>query len=361
MEPQLDPLKSRALEELDSVRNVQALDAWRQRYLGRRGVLSGLLRRVGQVPEEERPALGRAVHGLQAELEQAWNSQAVAVREQELLDRAREERIDVTLPGRAPALGTLHPISQLLREMQEAFLALGFQAWDGPEVELDHYNFELLNMPPHHPARAMHDTLYLDTAALHMGPGGAPAPGALLLRTHTSPNQVRIIPQLRPPVRVIVPGKVYRYEQVDPSHNWMFYQCEGFAVDEGITMGDLKGTIASVLHHVFGPHTRLRFRADYFPYVEPGMDTAVECVICHGKGCRLCKNSGWLEVMPAGMIHPNVLRNCGLDPSRYSGFAFGAGPDRIAAVRWQIEDVRHLYQGDLRFLQQFRSTLKRPS
>ncbi len=360
MELQIETLSRRALRELAAAGGRAALDSWRQRYLGRRGQVANLLRRVGQVAEEERPAFGRAVHALQAALEQAWQERADAVQQQELLASARQERVDVSLPGRVPVLGAIHPIHQVLREMKEAFLALGFQVWDGPEVESDRYNFELLNMPPHHPARGMQDTIYLDTPALRTGPGGAPAPGALLLRTHTSPNQVRIMQQLQPPLRVVVPGKVYRYEQVDPAHNWMFYQVEGFAVDRGITLGDLKGTIAAVLGHVFGPSRRLRFRCDYFPYVEPGLDTAVQCVLCDGAGCRLCGSSGWLEVMPAGMIHPRVLHNSGIDPQRFSGFAFGAGIDRIAAVRWQIDDIRHLYQGDLRFVRQFRSTMQGP-
>ncbi len=360
MEPPTEPLKARALDELSAIADLATLDAWQLRYLGRRGQLANLLRRVGQMPEDERPAFGRLVHGLQSELQAAYEERAAALREQELLQRARQDRVDVTMPGRRPTQGAIHPVIQVLREMKEAFLALGFQAWDGPEVELDRYNFELLNMPPHHPARSMHDTIYLDTPALRTGPGGAPAPGAMLLRTHTSPNQVRIMQQLEPPLRVIVPGKTYRYEQVDPSHNWMFYQCEGFAVDRGITLADLKGTIAAVLGYVFGPRRPLRFRCDYFPYVEPGMDASVQCILCAGAGCRMCKGTGWLEVMPAGMIHPNVLRNCGIDPQRYSGFAFGSGPDRIAAVRYQIEDIRHLYQGDLRFARQFRATMGRP-
>jgi phenylalanyl-tRNA synthetase alpha chain len=360
MDPQLERLRNQALKELAPTRDRAGLMAWRQHYLGRRGVLSELLRSVGQMPVEQRPAYGQTIHTIQAELVCAWEEQQAAVRKRDLEEQSRQEWVDVTMPGRPAPLGGYHPISQVLREMMAAFRALGFQIEDGPEVELDRYNFELLNMPSHHPARDMHDTFYLDTPELRAGADGSPAPGALLLRTHTSPNQLRIMRELTPPVRVVVPGKVYRYEQVDPSHNWMFYQVEGFAVDEGITMADLKGTIAAVLRHVFGPGVRLRFRCDYFPYVEPGVDTAVQCVLCHGRGCRLCAGTGWLEVMPAGMIHPQVLANCGIDPQRYSGFAFGAGPDRIAAIRWQIEDIRNLYQNDLRFLKQFRSALHRP-
>lgn len=355
MDLQLERLSASALEELSRLQDPTALDAWRQRYLGRRGVVTDVLRRVGQMPPEERPAFGRQAHEFKMDLERAWTDRAAALRQRTLRERTRQEQVDVSLPGRSPVLGTLHVLSQVLREMLAAFRALGFQVWEGPEVEQDHFNFELLNMPPHHPARAMQDTFYVDTPELRAGPGGTPAPGALLLRTHTSPNQVRIMREMHPPLRVVVPGKVYRYEQVDPSHNWLFYQVEGFAVDAGITLADLKGTITAVLRWVFGPRARLRFRCDYFPYVEPGMDTAVQCVLCHGTGCRLCAGTGWLEVMPAGMIHPQVLRNCGIDPDRYSGFAFGAGPDRIAAVRWQIDDIRHFYQNDLRFLRQFRS------
>ncbi|MBN1483357.1 MAG: phenylalanine--tRNA ligase subunit alpha [Chloroflexia bacterium] len=360
MDPQLQTISEKALEELERIQDRPGLDAWRQLYLGRKGVLAEQLRRVGQLAPAARPAYGREVHALQDRLESAWEAREVLLRRKELAAQARQECVDITLPGRQRRLGAYHPITQVLREMIETFYALGFQVWDGPEVELDRYNFELLNMPAHHPARAMHDTFYLDTPELRAGPSGAPAPGALLLRTHTSPNQIRIMPQVGLPLRVVVPGRVYRYEQVDPSHNWMFYQVEGFVVDRGITLADLKGTITAVLRRVFGRQVRLRFRCDYFPYVEPGVDTAVGCVLCQGAGCRLCGGTGWLEVMPAGMIHPQVLRNCGIDPDRYSGFAFGAGPDRIAAIRWQIEDIRHLYQNDLRFLQQFRAALQRP-
>jgi phenylalanyl-tRNA synthetase alpha chain len=224
--------------------------------------------------------------------------------------------------------------------MKAAFARLGFQTYEGPEVEQDRYNFTLLNMPPHHPARDMHDTFY--TAI----------PG-LLLRTHTSPNQVRLMEQLRPPIRLVVPGKVYRYENPDPSHDWMFYQMEGLVVGRGITMGDLMGTIRELARQIFGPDRRIRFRCDYFPYVEPGLDTAVSCMLCDGAGCRLCGGTGWLEAIPGGMVHPQVLRNCGIDPDRYTGFAFGAGPDRIAALKYGIDDVRRFYANDLRFLEQF--------
>jgi phenylalanyl-tRNA synthetase alpha chain len=246
----------------------------------------------------------------------------------------------VTLPGRAPPLGRLHPVTRTLREMRAAFAQMGFQVYKGPEVEEDRYNFTLLNMPPHHPARDMQDTFYTTL------------PG-LLLRTHTSPNQVRLMERLRPPIRVVVPGKVYRHENANASHDWMFQQMEGLVVSRGITMGHLLGTIREFARHIFGPERRIRFRCDYFPYVEPGLDTAVSCMLCEGTGCRLCGGTGWLEAIPGGMVHPQVLRNCGIDPDVYSGFAFGGGADRIAALKYGVDDIRRFYGNDLRFLQQF--------
>jgi phenylalanyl-tRNA synthetase alpha chain len=250
------------------------------------------------------------------------------------------EAVDVSLPGRRVSLGRLHPITQTLREMKATFARMGFQVYEGPEVEEDRYNFTLLNMPPHHPARDLQDTFYTDV------------PG-LLLRTHTSPNQVRLMKRLRPPIRLVVPGKVYRYENPDPSHDWMFYQMEGLVVGRGIAMGHLLGTIREFARQLFGPEQRIRFRCDYFPYVEPGLDTAVSCMLCDGIGCRLCSGTGWLEAIPGGMVHPHVLRNCGIDPDVYSGFAFGAGPDRIAALKYGVDDIRRFYGNDLRFLRQF--------
>jgi phenylalanyl-tRNA synthetase alpha chain len=224
--------------------------------------------------------------------------------------------------------------------MLDAFAHMGFQVYKGPEIEWDRYNFGLLNMPPHHPARDMHDTFYTTR------------PG-MLLRTHTSPNQVRLMEHLTPPIRLVVPGKVYRYENADPSHDWMFHQVEGLVVGHGITMSDLLGTVRELVRQLFGAARRLRFRCDYFPYVEPGLDTSVSCTLCDGTGCRLCGHTGWLEVMPGGMVHPQVLRNCGIDPSDYTGFAFGAGPDRIAALKYGVDDIRQFYANDLRLLQQF--------
>lgn len=333
-------LRREAQERLAGVKDLQELQAWRNAYLGRRGAVTRLLRRLGELPPEQRPAAGREANALKQALEAAYET-----RREELIRDERERarhagRLDVTLPGRPVSLGRLHPITRTLREMKAAFARLGFQVYEGPEVEQDRYNFTLLNIPPYHPARDMQDTFYTTV------------PG-LLLRTHTSPNQVRLMEQLRPPIRVVVPGKVYRYENPDASHDWMFYQMEGLAVGRGVTMGDLLGTIREFAGQVFGPERRIRFRCDYFPYVEPGLDTAVSCMLCDGAGCRLCGGTGWLEAIPGGMVHPQVLRNCGIDPDRYTGFAFGAGPDRIAALKYGVDDIRRLYANDLRFLEQF--------
>jgi len=333
-------LRAEAQDRLVGAHSMQELQAWRGAYLGRGGALTQLLRLLGSLTEEERPAAGREANALKQSLEAAYQARCDELERQERQRAWREDRLDVTLPGHAVALGRLHPIMRTLREMKAAFGRMGFQVYEGPEVEEDLYNFTLLNMPPYHPARDMHDTFYTTK------------PG-LLLRTHTSPNQVRLMQHLRPPIRVVVPGKVYRYENADPSHDWMFYQMEGFVVGRGITMGHLMGTIRELARQVFGPDRRIRFRCDYFPYVEPGLDTAVSCMLCAGVGCRLCRGKGWLEAIPGGMIHPQVLRNCGIDPDRYSGFAFGAGPDRIAALKYGIDDIRRFYGNDLRFLEQF--------
>jgi phenylalanyl-tRNA synthetase alpha chain len=337
---EISNLRRKAEKRLADINNLQELRTWHHDYLGRRGTVTRLLRRLGELPPDRRPAAGRRANALKQTLEATYEALHGELAHRERERTWRTDQFDVTLPGRPMLLGRMHPITRTLREMKAAFARLGFQVYEGPEVELDRYNFELLNMPPHHPARDMHDTFYATTPDL-------------LLRTHTSPNQVRLMEQMRPPIRVVVPGKVYRYENPDPSHDWMFYQMEGLVVGQGITMGDLLGTIQELARHIFGPDRRIRFRCDYFPYVEPGLDTAVSCTLCDGAGCRLCGGTGWLEAIPGGMVHPQVLRNCGIDPDRYSGFAFGAGPDRIAALKYGIDDIRRFYANDLRFLEQF--------
>ncbi len=341
----LEEIRQRALAELAQITDLAALDAWRVRYLGRRGEVTEALRALGQLPPAERPRLGQVANAVKALLEQELARRRAQLEAAILAETLERERVDVTLPGRRPALGQVHPVTRVLREIIEVFVAMGFQLVEGPEVELDYYNFEALNIPPDHPARDMWDTFYVADPY---------RPGQILLRTHTSPNQVRVMERTRPPVRVIVPGKVYRYEAVDPSHEMMFYQVEGLAVDRHITMADLKGTLTAFARAVFGPERKVLFYCSYFPFVEPGVEVAIDCHVCRGAGCRLCKGTGWLEIMGAGMVHPRVLATVGYDPDTYTGFAFGLGPERVAMLKYGIDDIRLFYQNDSRFLQQFR-------
>ncbi|HEV8638967.1 MAG TPA: phenylalanine--tRNA ligase subunit alpha [Chloroflexota bacterium] len=347
---QLENLRQRALAELAAARERDALEEWRVRYLGdRRGELTRLLRGLSSVPPAARPAVGKAANELKDALESAFRERKSAFEEQAA---AAVGGIDVTLPGRRVPLGQIHPTTRAVREIVALFDALGFRVVEGPEVEWDRYNFELLNIPADHPARDMHDTYWIERPCAP-APAGAHGPGSVLLRTHTSPNQVRVMEQSEPPVRVVVPGKVYRYEAIDATHETMFYQIEGLAVDRGITMADLKGTLTDFAQALFGGERRVMFYCSYFPFVEPGVEVAIDCFQCQGAGCRLCKNSGWIEIMGAGMVHPNVLRAVGYDPDVYTGFAFGMGPERVAILKYGIPDIRLFYGNDLRFLRQF--------
>ena len=339
----LQEIRTKALAELARIEDTGELATWRVAYLGKKGRLTEILREVGRLPAEERPIAGQAANALKVELERALARREHELRARELERALEAERIDVTLPGRPPSMGLLHPTTRIVDQILSVFVSMGYRVVEGPEVELDYYNFEALNIPPEHPAREMWDTFYI-----RQGEGQD-----VLLRTHTSPMQVRVMEKTVPPVRVVVPGRCYRYEAQDPSHESMFYQIEGLAVDEGITMADLKGTLTSFAHQMFGPDVRVRFRCDYFPFVEPGADMSVSCVVCRGAGCRVCKGTGWLELMGAGMVHPRVLAGVGYDPERYTGFAFGMGPERIAMVRYGIDDIRLFYGNDLRFLRQF--------
>lgn len=336
----LQALRAEALRELATVDSPAALERWRTAYLGRNGALAEHLRSVGQLSRGERPAAGQAANAAKAALESAFADRHMRIEALTLDARFEAERIDVTLPARRLHTGALHPTTQTVRRIVAIFRDLGFRVTEGPEVELDWYNFEALNLPPEHPARDMWDTIYVD-------------PPSVLLRTHTSPVQVRVMEQTQPPVRVVVPGRVYRYEAQDASHEWMFYQVEGLAVDAGLTMADLKGVLVAFAQRIFWPDIQCRFRCDYFPFVEPGMEMSVQCPICRGSGCRVCKSSGWIELLGAGMVHPEVLRKVGYDPEEVNGFAFGMGPERIAMVTHSIDDIRLFYGNDLRFLQQF--------
>ena len=334
-------VQAEATAALEQVADLDGLRAWKTAYLGDKGAVTRLARGLGALPKEERPAAGLAVNAVKQALEAAYTAAEARLRAAALDAALAAEAVDISLPGRPVPVGTLHIITQTVRDILDTFRQMGFQVVEGPEVELDEYNFELLNIPPEHPARSMQDTFYL-----------ADDP-RMVLRTHTSPNQIRVMRRSAPPIRVVVPGRTYRAEATDATHEAQFQQIECLAVDEHITLADLKGTLAAMAHALFGPQRKVRFRCDYFPYVEPGVDLAIQCLVCGGTGCRACKYIGYLEVMGAGMVHPQVLRNGGIDPDRYSGFAFGVGPERMAMVRHGIDDIRLFYGNDLRFLRQF--------
>ena len=337
-----------ASAELDRLENLEAVDQWRVSYLGRRGTLTTVLRGLSSLEVEERRTVGALANQAKNTLEERLEIRVRQINEAALTRSANQDRLDVTLPGRPALEGRLHPTTQIVREICSAFVAMGFGVVEGPEVEWDHYNFEMLNIPKGHPARDMWNTLWVD----YEDPAGEQA---MLLRTHTSPMQARVMENREPPIRVVVPGKCYRYEATDATHEWHFYQVEGLAVGEGITFADLKGTLYEFARRMFGEERQIRFRCDYFPFVEPGVDMSIDCFACEGDGneCRICRDSGWIEIMGAGMIHPKVLEGVGYDTERYTGFAFGMGPERIAMLKYGIDDIRHFYSNDLRFLRQF--------
>ena len=344
----LEEIKSDAADELGRISDLKELEAWRVRYLGKKSTLTQVLRGLASLPLEERKAVGTSANEIKAFFEHSYreNKQLLKERTYQDIEATVKGEIDVTLPGRPIPLGRLHPITQILQEICDIFASMGFQVVEGPEVEWDYYNFEALNIPRDHPARDMFSTFWIDFET-----EGGERP--MLLRTHTSPMQIRVMEKTRPPVRVVVPGKVYRYEATDATHESMFYQVEGLAVDESITLADLKGTLYEFARRLFGAERRVRFRCDYFPFVEPGVEVAIDCMACGGCGCRLCGNSGWIEIMGAGMVHPDVLRRVDYDPDTYTGFAFGLGVERIPMLRYGIDDIRLFYSNDLRFLRQF--------
>lgn len=340
-EEQLAELLRRASAELETIETTAALDDWRTRYLGReRGEVTAILKGLGRLPDAQRRAVGQAANAVKTELETRLAQRGEALRARELADALEREALDVTLPGRPVPRGHIHPLMRTIRDVARIFSQMGFNVVEGPEVETDYYNFQALNIPPDHPARDMQDTFWI-------------VPGQVLLRTQTSPNQIRIMEQMRPPVRAIVPGKVYRNEATDATHEAMFHQIEGLLIDEDTTMADLKGVLARFAHEMFGQDRRVRFRPSYFPFTEPSAEMDVSCGVCGGSGCRACKYTGWLETLGCGMVHPQVLRNVGYDPARYRGFAFGMGPERITMLRYDIDDMRLFTGNDLRFLRQF--------
>ncbi len=336
--PRVDAIVREADDALAAARTSAEIEQVRVRFLGRQGALTALLRSLGTLPPEERPLVGGAANDAKRALEAALEARLGEAREAERRQARQRRRIDLTLPGRRPPRGTLHPLTQVNDEIVSIFAGLGFSVAEGPEVETDYYNFEALNIPRDHPARDMQDTFYLSEDTL--------------LRTHTSPVQVRTMEAQRPPVRIICPGKVYRRD-ADITHSPMFHQVEGLAVDRHITMADLKGTLALFAREMFGPRSRIRFRPSFFPFTEPSAEVDVVCFLCGGEGCRVCKQDGWLEILGSGMVHPQVLRNVGYDPEEVTGWAFGMGVERIAMLKYGIDDIRLFFENDLRFLRQF--------
>ena len=342
----VEEIRAEALRALELSTSEEELEDLRVAYLGRRGKLTQILRSLGSITPEVRRETGAAANELKEVFEGELATRQKSLADKKLADLSGRQTIDVTLPGRPYLRGGLHPTTRIIREILDIFVSMGFAVAEGPEVEWDRYNFEFLNIPKDHPARDIWDTLWVDYADDN---GHRP----MLLRTHTSPMQARIMETIDPPVRVVVPGKCYRYEATDATHEWHFYQIEGLAVDRGITFGNLKGTLYEFAQRMFGEERRIRFRCDYFPFVEPGAEMAIDCFICDGKGCPTCKNTGWIEIMGAGMVHPRVLDMAGYDSSVFTGFAFGMGPERIAMLKYGIDDIRLFYSNDQRFLSQF--------
>jgi len=351
MLPQLEELKLKALQELGDISTTKELESWRIRYLGRKSNLTEILRSLATLPLGERKAVGACANEVKSYLEESLSQKREDLKKElekqpSGVDEALLARGDITLPGRSLPMGRLHPITQTLYEICDIFVSMGFQVVEGPEVEWDYYNFEALNIPKEHPARDTMSTSWVD---FQTDSGERP----MLLRTHTTSVSARIIETMQPPIRVVEPGKVYRYEASDATHVPMFHQIDGQVVDKGITMADLKGTLYEFARRFFGEDRKVRFRCDYFPFVEPGIEMAIECAVCGGEGCRLCSNTGWIEILGAGMTHPQVLQRGGIDPEIYTGFAFGIGIERLPMLRYGIDDVRLFYGSDLRFLRQF--------
>ncbi len=343
---QLDELKTKAFQELDRIQDGKELESWRVRYLGKKSSLTSLLRSLATLPVEERKSVGARANQVKAILENGLKEKELALREARFVSGTQREIVDISLPGRPLPDGRRHPITQTLDEIFDIFASMGFQIYEGPDVEWDYYNFEALNIPAEHPSRDTFSTCWVE-------PEAESGQYNMLLRTHTTAVTARVIEKMEPPIRVIEPGKVYRYEATDATHLPMFYQIDGLAVDKGITLADLKGTLYEFARRFFGEERKVRFRCDFFPFVEPGVEMAIECLACNGKGCRLCSYSGWIEILGAGMTHPEVLKRGGIDPDVYSSFAFGIGIERLPMLRYGIDDIRLFYGNDLRFLKQF--------
>ena len=336
MKELLEQIRIKAVAEIEASENTEEL---RIKYLGKKGELTAVLRGMGKVAPAERPIIGQLANEVRATIEEALTKKAEEQKKKEMERRLMTEKLDVTLPGKIQTVGHRHPIAQTEEMLREIFIGMGFEIAEGPEVEYDYYNFQALNIPENHPARDTQDTFYITQN--------------ILLRSQTSPVQVRVMEQKKPPIRVISPGRVYRSDALDATHSPLFHQMEGLVVDKGITMSDLKGTLETFARKMFGDQTKIRFRPHHFPFTEPSAEVDVSCFVCGGKGCRVCKGEGWIEILGAGMVHPFVLSNCGIDPEVYSGFAFGMGLERVTMTRYGIDDIRLFYENDERFLKQF--------
>ncbi|MDO4847903.1 MAG: phenylalanine--tRNA ligase subunit alpha [Clostridiaceae bacterium] len=339
MKEQLNKIRERALTELNELQNIEELENFRVQVLGKKGELTAILKQMGTLSAEERPQMGQLANEVRQSIEELLAQRKAALKAVEQEMKLKMETVDVTLPGKTSDIGHKHPLSIVLDEVKDIFIGMGFQIATGPEVEWDYYNFEALNLPPDHPARDTQDTFYITEK--------------MLLRTQTSPVQIRVMEKQSAPIRIIAPGRVYRSDAVDATHSPYFHQIEGLVVDEGITMGDLKGNLMQFAKRLYGDQTQLRFRPHHFPFTEPSCEVDVTCFKCGGKGCPMCKGEGWVEILGGGMVHPKVLKNGGVDPEKYSGYAFGIGLERLTMFRFNIDDMRLLFENDMRFLGQF--------
>ena len=339
MKEQLEAIRQKALNELENAASIQDIEAVRIKFLGKKGELTGILKQMGKLSAEERPVVGQLANVIRSEIEAKIEEDSKAIAQKLQAEKLKAEKIDVTLPGKAKVLGSRHPLTVVLDDIKDIFIGMGFDIVDGPEVEKDYYNFEALNIPKDHPARDTQDTFYINEN--------------IVLRTHTSPVQVRVMEKQQPPIRIISPGRVFRSDAVDATHSPLFHQIEGLVVDKGVSFADLKGTLEIFIKQLYGEDSVVRFRPHHFPFTEPSAEVDVQCFNCHGAGCPLCKGEGWIEILGCGMVHPKVLETCNIDPEVYSGFAFGLGLERIAMRRYNINDLRLFFENDVRFLKQF--------
>lgn len=339
MKEQLSAIKAAVEARLKEAADLAELEQLRIKFLGKKGELTAAMKEMGKLSKEERPAMGKLANEVRSFVENALSEKAEALKKAAAAAKLRNETLDVTVPGKRPVYGKKHPLTTVLDDLKDIFIGMGFSIAEGPEVELDYYNFEALNIPKDHPARDTQDTFYIDEN--------------IVLRTQTSPVQVRVMENQKPPIRVIAPGKVFRSDTVDATHSPVFHQIEGLVVDKGITMADLKGTLEVFVKKLYGEDTKLRFRPHHFPFTEPSAEVDISCFNCGGKGCRICKGEGWIEILGCGMVHPKVLKNCDIDPEIYSGFAFGIGLERVTMFRYDIDDLRLFFENDIGFLKQF--------